>query len=133
MHGYLAGHVADGIEILPLVVPQLREQGAEARYARTLGIRRRDANRKVESSEGTTNARHQSAGPVQHSRIYNNQFFIGEGCQVDFLLYSAWNGWAENARVENNIFDIQGSGRFYHPLSGDLAGAYTRVLGWGGN
>jgi hypothetical protein len=50
---------------------------------------------------------------------------------VDFLLYSAWSGWAENARVENNIFDVQGSGRFYHPLSGDSAGAYTTVPGWG--
>jgi hypothetical protein len=53
-HGYLAGLIADGIEIFPLAASQLWEDVAEARYARTLGIVSRDANRKVEPSEGAS-------------------------------------------------------------------------------
>ena len=51
MHGYLVRLVADRIEILPPLVAQLREQGAEARYARPLRIVSRNANRKVEPGE----------------------------------------------------------------------------------
>jgi len=40
MHRYLAGLVADGIEIFPLAASQLWEEGAEARHARTLGTKR---------------------------------------------------------------------------------------------
>ena len=52
MHGYLVGLVADGIKILPLVAPQLREQGAETRYPRTLGMKLWNADRKIKPCEG---------------------------------------------------------------------------------
>ena len=51
MHAYLVGLVADGIEILPIAGSKIGKQGAEARYASTLGIKGRDANRKIEPSE----------------------------------------------------------------------------------
>jgi hypothetical protein len=52
MHGYMAGVITDGIKILPLAVPPLGEQGAEARYARTLGIESWNGDGKVERSDG---------------------------------------------------------------------------------
>ena len=51
MHGYMAGVITDGIKILPLAVPPLGEQGAEARYARTLGIESWNGDGKVVIAE----------------------------------------------------------------------------------
>jgi hypothetical protein len=45
--------VADGIEVVPLAAPQLQEQLAEARHARTLCMESWDPDRKVKPSEGT--------------------------------------------------------------------------------
>jgi len=52
VYRYLVGLIAYRIKILPLPPRLPFKQGAEARYARTLGMKGRDADRKVEPSEG---------------------------------------------------------------------------------
>jgi hypothetical protein len=52
--GYLLRLVADGIEVLPFAAPQLQEQLAEARHARTLCIESWDPGRKVKPIEGAS-------------------------------------------------------------------------------
>jgi len=71
------------------------------------------------------------AGPVRDSRVYNNTFYVGAGLAVDLLLYSDWNGWAEDTTVENNIFDVRGRAQFTHGLSRAPDGAYATAPGWG--
>jgi hypothetical protein len=43
--------MADGVEIVPLAVTQFREKGAEAGYARMLGITRRGADWTIEAAK----------------------------------------------------------------------------------
>ena len=71
------------------------------------------------------------AGPVRDTHVYNNTFYVGEGRQTDLLLYSDWHGWPDRTYVENNIFSVQGSGRFSYALSRAPDGAYSTSAGWG--
>ena len=71
------------------------------------------------------------AGPVRASRIYNNTFYVGEGLEVNLLLYSDWKGWAEDTSVENNIFEVRGRAQFSYALSRAPDGAYTTSPGGG--
>jgi len=71
------------------------------------------------------------AGPIRDSHIYNNTFYVGEGLQVDLLLYSDWHGWADATSVENNIFEVHGRAQFTYGLSRAPDGAYASAPGWG--
>ena len=71
------------------------------------------------------------AGPVKNSLIYNNTIFVGPEHKVDLLLYSDWNGWAEDTYLYNNIFFVQGSAQFSYGISRNEDGAYLTALGFG--
>jgi hypothetical protein len=52
VHAYLVGLVADDIEIFPLAASKTEKKVAKTGRASSLGIKRRDANREIEASEG---------------------------------------------------------------------------------
>jgi hypothetical protein len=71
------------------------------------------------------------AGPVKNNLIYNNTIFVGPEHKVDLLLYSDWNGWAEDTYLYNNIFFVQGSAQFSYGISRDEDGDYLTAPGLG--
>jgi hypothetical protein len=71
------------------------------------------------------------AGPVKNSLIYNNTIYVGPQHSVDVLLHADWHGWAEGTRLYNNIFYVEGNGRFSHGISRDADGAYLTKPGFG--
>ena len=71
------------------------------------------------------------AGPIKNTLIYNNTIYTGPGRQVDLLLYSDWNGWADGTYLYNNIFYVKESGQFSHGISRAADGAYVTQPGLG--
>lgn len=78
-----------------------------------------------------------------HTRIFNlsgadqttvehNAIYTGPGDDVQILLVSNWNGWANGAVFRSNIFDVAGTGRFGHELKRNPDGTYEIGPGWGG-
>jgi hypothetical protein len=48
------------------------------------------------------------AGPMRNTRIYNNAFFIRKDISTYFIHNTAYEGWAEDVYVMNNIIIAQG-------------------------
>lgn len=71
------------------------------------------------------------AGPVRDSKIYNNTLFVGKNEKVDVLLYSNWKGWSSSTYFYNNIFYVEGSGRFSYALSRRSDGQHVAAPGFG--
>jgi hypothetical protein len=71
------------------------------------------------------------AGPVQHSMIYNNTIYVGKNEKVDLLLHSNWKGWATGTYLYNNIFYVEGVGKFSYALSRKNNGAHVTAPGFG--
>jgi hypothetical protein len=71
------------------------------------------------------------AGPVKDSLIYNNTIYVGPDHTVDLLLFSDWQGWAENSNFYNNIFYVAGTARFSYGISRATDGAYVSTHGFG--
>jgi hypothetical protein len=71
------------------------------------------------------------AGPVKNTLIYNNTIYVGQGEDVDVILHSDWSGWAANTSYFNNIFYVDGTGRFSYGTARAPDGAYVVAPGSG--
>jgi Right handed beta helix region len=71
------------------------------------------------------------AGPVTDTKIYNNTIYVGKGAKVDMVLHSDWHGWADNTSFYNNIFYVEGEGRFGYALSRKDNGHHVTAPGFG--
>jgi len=70
-------------------------------------------------------------GPVEDARIYNNVFYVGKGLVVDLFLYTDYVGWSDGIHVKNNIFYVEGEGRYSHGVSRNDDGTYNVKPGFG--
>jgi hypothetical protein len=73
------------------------------------------------------------AGPVKNAKIYNNVIYIGNNLDVHIFLYGDYNGWAERTSVYNNIFYVDGTGRYSYTVSRNPDGTYNAESGFGGS
>lgn len=73
------------------------------------------------------------AGPVKNSKIYNNVIYIGQNFDVHIFLYGDYNGWTERTSVYNNIFYVDGTGRYSYTVSRNPDGTYNTEPGFGGS
>jgi hypothetical protein len=71
------------------------------------------------------------AGPVSNSQIYNNTIYIGKNEKVDLLLYSNWGGWSSDTYIYNNIFYVDGSGKFSYAVARADDGEHKTARGFG--
>jgi len=71
------------------------------------------------------------SGPVKNTLIYNNTIFVGKGENVDVVLHTDWTGWAADTYFYNNIFYVEGTGRFSYGVSGNPDGSYVTAPGPG--
>ncbi len=72
------------------------------------------------------------AGTPEQTRVYENAFYIAPQSEVQVLLLSTWNGWADGLEVSNNLFHSQGTARYGYQVSRNYnTGAYGIAPGWG--
>ena len=71
------------------------------------------------------------AGPVKNAKIYNNTIYVGKDKKVDLVLHSDWRGWADGVSFYNNIFYVEGEGRFGYALSRQDNGHHVTAPGLG--
>ncbi len=72
------------------------------------------------------------AGAPEQTRIYENAIYIAPQADVQLLLLSDWNGWANDLEFRNNLFHSEGVARYGHQVSRDYrTGAYGIAAGWG--
>lgn len=72
------------------------------------------------------------AGAPEQTWIYENAIYTAPGSEVQMLLLSDWNGWANDLELRNNLFLSEGVARYGHQASRDYrTGAYGLRPGWG--
>jgi hypothetical protein len=71
------------------------------------------------------------SGPVKNTLVYNNTIYVGEAENVDLILHTDWTGWATDTYFYNNIFYVEGTGRFSYGVSGNPDGSYQTASGPG--
>jgi hypothetical protein len=71
------------------------------------------------------------SGPVKNTVIYNNTIYVGKGEDVDVVLHTDWTGWASDTYFYNNIFYVEGTGRFGYGVKGNPDGSYESAPGPG--
>jgi hypothetical protein len=71
------------------------------------------------------------SGPVRNTLIYNNTIFVGKAEDVDLVLHTDWGGWAADTYFYNNIFYVEGAGRFSYGVKGNPDGSYVPAPGPG--
>jgi hypothetical protein len=72
------------------------------------------------------------AGAAERTRVYENAFYIAPGADVQLILLTTWNGWADGLDLRSNLFHSQGVARYGHQVGrDDKTGAYTIAPGWG--
>ena len=71
------------------------------------------------------------AGPTNNSIIYNNTIYLDKGETADLLSYSDWAGWADDTHYYNNIFYLEGRGRFATTISSKPGGSQSVTPGLG--
>jgi hypothetical protein len=72
------------------------------------------------------------AGAAEQTSIYQNAVYIAPQADVQLLLLSDWNGWANGLELRNNLFHSEGIARYGHQVSRNYqTGAYGIGPGWG--
>lgn len=70
-------------------------------------------------------------GPVKDTRIHNNVFFVGRDLDVSLFLFTDYHGWSDGVYVANNIFYVQGKGRYAYGTGRNWDGTYSSAPGFG--
>jgi hypothetical protein len=70
------------------------------------------------------------AGAVEQTRIYDNAIYVGAGLDVQMVLVTDWEGWANDAVFRGNSFLVEGKARYGHQVSRSK-GDYEIGPGWG--
>lgn len=71
------------------------------------------------------------AGNAEQTLIYSNAVYLAPRSDVQVLLLSDWNGWANGVKLRNNLFCSEGLARYGHQTSRHPNGAYGIGPGWG--
>jgi hypothetical protein len=71
------------------------------------------------------------SGPVKNTLIYNNTIYVGKGEDVDVILHTNWTGWASDSYFYNNIFYVEGVGRFSYGAQHNEDGSFDPAPGSG--
>lgn len=63
--------------------------------------------------------------------VEGNAIYVGPGMDVQMLLVSNWDGWADGAVFGNNTFYVEGTARYGHEVARNSDGTYGIEPGWG--
>jgi hypothetical protein len=65
------------------------------------------------------------------TNVHDNAIYVGPGIDVQMLIVTDWEGWADGALFRNNLFDVQGIARYGHQVKRNDDGTYELAAGWG--
>jgi len=68
---------------------------------------------------------------AQKTLVEDNAIYVGPDLDVQMLIATDWEGWAEGALFRNNTFHVQGTARYGHDVGRNDAGVYRIAPGWG--
>jgi hypothetical protein len=68
-------------------------------------------------------------GDVEHARIYDNAIYVGAGLDVQMVIVTDWEGWANDVVFRDNTFVVEGTARYGHQVSRN-DGLYEIGPGW---
>jgi len=71
-------------------------------------------------------------GPCQNTQIYNNVFYLGKDLNIPLVASGNWGGgdkWPSDTRFSNNVFYVDGKGRF--DFGGMKSVAFDHNAYWG--
>ena len=70
------------------------------------------------------------AGEAEQTKVYSNAIYVGAGLDIQMVLVTDWEGWADDAVFRDNTFLVEGKARYGHQVSRDK-GDYEIGPGWG--
>lgn len=65
------------------------------------------------------------------TNVHDNAIHVGPGIDVQMLIVTDWDGWADGAVFRDNLFDVQGVARYGHQVARNKDGTYETGPGWG--
>ncbi len=68
---------------------------------------------------------------AENTVVEDNAIYVGPDLDVQMLIATDWEGWADGALFRNNIFNVQGAARYGHDVGRDKTGLYQMAAGWG--
>jgi hypothetical protein len=68
---------------------------------------------------------------ASQTSVHDNAFFVGPHIDLQMLIVTDWDGWADGATFRNNSFYVQGTARYGHQASRNKDGTYGIAPGWG--
>lgn len=63
--------------------------------------------------------------------VHDNAIYVGSGIDLQILIVTDWDGWANGAKFQNNFFYVAGTARYGHQTSRNKDGTYGIGPGWG--
>ena len=61
--------------------------------------------------------------------VHDNAIYVGPGIDLQMLILTDWEGWADGAVFRNNLFDVQGTARYGHQVRRNDDGTYEDRVG----
>ena len=68
---------------------------------------------------------------AENTVVEDNAIYVGPDLDVQMLIVTDWQGWADGALFRNNLFYVQGAARYGHDVGRDQTGVYQMAPGWG--
>ncbi|PYT29000.1 MAG: xylose ABC transporter [Acidobacteria bacterium] len=68
---------------------------------------------------------------AERTQVYGNAIYVGADIDVQMLIVTNWDGWAEGALFRDNTFFVKGTARYGHETSRNKEGTYQLAPGWG--
>jgi hypothetical protein len=68
---------------------------------------------------------------AEHTLVHDNAVYAGPNLDVQMLLVSDWDGWADDAVFRDNRFYVEGTARYGHQTARNPDGTYAIAAGWG--
>jgi hypothetical protein len=67
----------------------------------------------------------------EHTTVENNVIYVGPQLTTQMLAVTSWDGWASDAKFNNNIFWVLGKTTYGHEVKRNKDGTYELAPGWG--
>jgi hypothetical protein len=68
---------------------------------------------------------------ASQTSVHDNAIYVGPRIDLQMLIATDWDGWANGALFRNNSFYVQGTARYGHQVSRNKDGTYGIGPGWG--
>ena len=67
---------------------------------------------------------------AEQTTVHDNAIYTGPGIDVQMMIATNWDGWADGAIFRNNTFHVEGTARYGHEIA-RRQGDYDIGPGWG--